>query len=135
MTEVLLLVLAALWGSSYMFIKIGLDDLSPAMIVLTRTLLGALVLTRSTPGASDALGRARKVAIATAVDAPSPAPSATSVASTTACSGPSTSRSHKGWPAGAGHPRVLREARAIAHGGSPGPGCSGGGERGGRRQA
>jgi drug/metabolite transporter (DMT)-like permease len=42
---VLLLVLAALWGSSYMFIKIGLDDdLSPAMIVFTRTLLGALAL-------------------------------------------------------------------------------------------
>ena len=40
----LLLVLAALWGSSYMFIKIGLDDLSPAMIVFTRTLLGALAL-------------------------------------------------------------------------------------------
>jgi drug/metabolite transporter (DMT)-like permease len=40
----LLLVLAALWGSSYMFIKIGLDDLSPAMVVFTRTLLGALAL-------------------------------------------------------------------------------------------
>jgi drug/metabolite transporter (DMT)-like permease len=41
----LLLVLAALWGSSYMFIKIGLDDgLSPATIVFTRTLLGALAL-------------------------------------------------------------------------------------------
>lgn len=41
----LLLILAALWGSSYMFIKIGLeDDLSPAMIVFTRTLLGALAL-------------------------------------------------------------------------------------------
>jgi drug/metabolite transporter (DMT)-like permease len=42
---VLLLILAALWGSSYMFIKIGLDDdLSPAVIVFTRTLLGALAL-------------------------------------------------------------------------------------------
>ena len=42
---VMLLVLAALWGSSYMFIKIGLDDgLSPAMVVFTRTLLGALAL-------------------------------------------------------------------------------------------
>lgn len=40
----LLLVLAALWGSSYMFIKIGLEDLSPAMIVFSRTLLGALAL-------------------------------------------------------------------------------------------
>lgn len=40
----LLLVLAALWGASYMFIKIGLEDLSPAMVVFTRTLLGALAL-------------------------------------------------------------------------------------------
>lgn len=40
----LLLILAALWGSSYMFIKIGLDDLSPAGVVFARTALGALVL-------------------------------------------------------------------------------------------
>ena len=40
----LLLILAALWGSSYMFIKIGLDDLSPAGVVFARTLLGALAL-------------------------------------------------------------------------------------------
>jgi drug/metabolite transporter (DMT)-like permease len=41
---VLLLILAALWGSSYMFIKIGLEDLSPAEIVFIRTALAALVL-------------------------------------------------------------------------------------------
>jgi drug/metabolite transporter (DMT)-like permease len=41
---VLLLILAALWGSSYMFIKIGLEDLSPAMVVFIRTALAALVL-------------------------------------------------------------------------------------------
>ena len=41
---VLLLVLAALWGSSYLFIKIGLDELSPAVIVCARTLLGSLAL-------------------------------------------------------------------------------------------
>src|SRR4051812_18277160 len=40
----LLLLLAALWGASYLFIKIGLDDLSPAGIVFTRTALAALVL-------------------------------------------------------------------------------------------
>jgi drug/metabolite transporter (DMT)-like permease len=40
----LLLVLAALWGASYLFIKIGLDDLSPAAIVFSRTALAALVL-------------------------------------------------------------------------------------------
>jgi len=41
---ILLLVLAALWGASYLFIKIGLDDLTPAGIVFTRTALAALVL-------------------------------------------------------------------------------------------
>jgi len=41
---ILLLVLAALWGASYLFIKIGLDDLSPAGVVFTRTALAALVL-------------------------------------------------------------------------------------------
>jgi len=40
----LLLILAALWGSSYMFIKIGLEDLSPAGVVFVRTALGALAL-------------------------------------------------------------------------------------------
>ncbi|HEV2075870.1 MAG TPA: DMT family transporter, partial [Thermoleophilaceae bacterium] len=39
-----LLFLGALWGASYLFIKIGLDDLSPAMIVFVRTGLAALVL-------------------------------------------------------------------------------------------
>src|SRR4051812_32220996 len=38
------MLLAALWGASYLFIKIGLDDLSPAGIVFTRTALAALVL-------------------------------------------------------------------------------------------
>lgn len=37
-------VLAALWGGSYMFIKVGLDDLTPAGVVFARTALGALVL-------------------------------------------------------------------------------------------
>lgn len=41
---VLIGVLAALWGASYMFIKVGLDDLDPVAIVFVRTLLGALVL-------------------------------------------------------------------------------------------
>ena len=41
---ILLLILAALWGSSYMFIKIGLEDLSPAGVVFARTVLAALVL-------------------------------------------------------------------------------------------
>lgn len=41
---ILLLALAALWGASYLFIKIGLDDLSPAAIVFARTALAAIVL-------------------------------------------------------------------------------------------
>jgi drug/metabolite transporter (DMT)-like permease len=41
---ILLLLLAALWGASYLFIKIGLDDLSPAGVVFSRTALAALVL-------------------------------------------------------------------------------------------
>src|SRR5688500_20275787 len=37
--------LAALWGASYMFIEIALDDgLSSTFLVFTRTALGALVL-------------------------------------------------------------------------------------------
>jgi len=41
---ILLLALAALWGASYLFIKVALEDLSPAMIVFSRTALAALVL-------------------------------------------------------------------------------------------
>jgi drug/metabolite transporter (DMT)-like permease len=37
--------LSALWGSSYLFIKVGLeDDLSPSVIVFVRSLLAAMVL-------------------------------------------------------------------------------------------
>ena len=40
----LLLVLGAIWGASYMFIKIGLRDLSPGMVAWARIALAALVL-------------------------------------------------------------------------------------------
>jgi drug/metabolite transporter (DMT)-like permease len=40
----LLLILAAIWGSSYLFIKTGLRDLSPAMVAFLRVALGAVVL-------------------------------------------------------------------------------------------
>jgi drug/metabolite transporter (DMT)-like permease len=40
----LLLVLAAIWGASYMFIKIGVRDLSPAMVAWSRIALAAIVL-------------------------------------------------------------------------------------------
>jgi drug/metabolite transporter (DMT)-like permease len=37
-------VLAALWGASYMFIKVALDDVSPFVVVWVRLVLAALVL-------------------------------------------------------------------------------------------
>lgn len=40
----LLIALAAIWGASYMLIKIGLRDLSPAMIACLRVALAALVV-------------------------------------------------------------------------------------------
>ncbi len=40
----LLIFLASLWGASYLFIKIGLEDLTPATVVFLRTLLAAAVL-------------------------------------------------------------------------------------------
>ncbi|HEV2059927.1 MAG TPA: DMT family transporter [Solirubrobacteraceae bacterium] len=41
----LMSLLAALWGASYLFIKVGLEDgLEPVFIVFTRLALGALVL-------------------------------------------------------------------------------------------
>lgn len=57
-----LLLLGSLWGASYMFIKISLEDLSPAMIVFLRTGLAALVLVplaarrKALGGISEALG-------------------------------------------------------------------------------
>lgn len=40
----MLLALAAIWGASYMFIKIGVRDLSPAMVTWSRVVLAAAVL-------------------------------------------------------------------------------------------
>ncbi len=40
----LLLAIAALWGSSYLFIKVALEDLAPAAVVCIRCALGALAL-------------------------------------------------------------------------------------------
>ena len=36
--------LAAMWGASYLFIKVALEDVSPGMVVFVRTALAALVL-------------------------------------------------------------------------------------------
>ncbi|MCD6014080.1 MAG: family transporter [Solirubrobacterales bacterium] len=40
----LLLILAAIWGASYMFIKIGVREISPGMVAWARIALAALVL-------------------------------------------------------------------------------------------
>ena len=40
----MLLALAAIWGASYMFIKIAVRDLSPAMVAWSRIVLAAIVL-------------------------------------------------------------------------------------------
>jgi drug/metabolite transporter (DMT)-like permease len=40
----MLLALAAIWGASYMFIKIAVRDLSPAMVAWSRILLAAMIL-------------------------------------------------------------------------------------------
>jgi drug/metabolite transporter (DMT)-like permease len=41
---ILLLVLSAIWGSSFLFIKLGVDELEPSVVVLGRLLVGVLVL-------------------------------------------------------------------------------------------
>jgi drug/metabolite transporter (DMT)-like permease len=40
----LFVVLAAIWGAPYLFIKIAIEDLSPAALACTRTAIGAAVL-------------------------------------------------------------------------------------------
>jgi drug/metabolite transporter (DMT)-like permease len=51
----MLLILAAIWGASYMFIKIAVRDLSPAMVAWSRIALAAIVLA----GLAAAQGRLR----------------------------------------------------------------------------
>jgi drug/metabolite transporter (DMT)-like permease len=58
----LLLTLGAIWGASYMFIEIGLRDLSPAMVAFVRIALAALVLV-PIAAAQGALSGIRPVAI------------------------------------------------------------------------
>jgi drug/metabolite transporter (DMT)-like permease len=40
----LLLLLSAIWGSSFMFIKLGVDELAPSVVVLGRVAIGVAVL-------------------------------------------------------------------------------------------
>jgi drug/metabolite transporter (DMT)-like permease len=72
---ILLLALAALWGASYLFIKIGLDDLSPAAIVFSRTALAALVLLPfaiRSGGMAPLWGRAPSIALLAAIQVAGP---------------------------------------------------------------
>ena len=40
----MLVLLAAIWGASYLFIKVAVDEIAPAPMMATRTLLAAAVL-------------------------------------------------------------------------------------------
>jgi drug/metabolite transporter (DMT)-like permease len=51
----LLLLLSAIWGASFMFIKLGVDELEPAVVVLGRLVVGALVLVPLAVGGLGAL--------------------------------------------------------------------------------
>lgn len=55
----LLLVLGGIWGGSYLLIKIGLRDLSPAMVAFVRILLAALVLVPVAAAQGSLRGHAR----------------------------------------------------------------------------
>jgi drug/metabolite transporter (DMT)-like permease len=55
----LLLLLGAIWGASYLLIKIGLRDFSPGMVAFLRVVLAAAVLL-ALAGARDALGGFRE---------------------------------------------------------------------------
>ncbi len=46
----LLLLLSAIWGSSFLFIKLGVDELEPSVVVLGRLVVGLLVLLPLTVG-------------------------------------------------------------------------------------
>jgi drug/metabolite transporter (DMT)-like permease len=65
----LLVGLAALWGSSYLLIRVALDDLGPAMIAFGRTVLGASALLPLAyrAGALSGLGRYRHALVVTGV--------------------------------------------------------------------
>ena len=40
----LLLLLSAIWGSSFLFIKLGVETLEPSVVVFGRLVFGALTL-------------------------------------------------------------------------------------------
>jgi drug/metabolite transporter (DMT)-like permease len=63
---ILLVVLSAIWGSSFLFIKVGVRELSPSVVVLGRLVVGTAVLLPLAAfrgGLSPLQGRLRAVAI------------------------------------------------------------------------
>src|SRR4029079_8235316 len=42
--DALLLVLSGIWGSSFLFIKLGVDELEPSVVALGRLVVGAAIL-------------------------------------------------------------------------------------------
>ena len=70
-----MLLLASFWGASYMFIEIGLRDLSPAAIAFTRIALASAVLAPIAwhQGAfKDLRGRGRWLVVTAAVQVAAP---------------------------------------------------------------
>jgi drug/metabolite transporter (DMT)-like permease len=65
----LLFVLATIWGASYMFIKIGLRDFSPAMVAFARIALAAAVLMPIAVAQGALRGLWRRAAVVTLVGA------------------------------------------------------------------
>jgi drug/metabolite transporter (DMT)-like permease len=56
-----LLVLGATWGSSFLFIKVGVEDLSPLMLVEARLFLGAATVVVATYALGLSLPRTRRL--------------------------------------------------------------------------
>jgi drug/metabolite transporter (DMT)-like permease len=56
-----LLVLGATWGSSFLFIKVGVEDLSPLMLVEARLFLGAATVVIATYALGLSLPRTRRL--------------------------------------------------------------------------
>jgi drug/metabolite transporter (DMT)-like permease len=46
----LLILLSAIWGSSFLFIKLGVDELEPSVVACGRLVIGALLLLALLPG-------------------------------------------------------------------------------------
>ena len=60
----LLLSLAAVWGASFMFIEIALDDLEPTTLMAGRLLVASVVLVLACMAARGMLGRLRRAGLA-----------------------------------------------------------------------